>query len=288
MRAHRRGQRPVVVNKTSQAGGRRARTRSWPGCGRRARARRGAGACSHKAVATTEQKLAAIDELTERFPMRKWCCWRAAGDNMTITSHRTGRRFLFVIDVAQGDKSPRKGGRECCSATCSSETRPPRTTVHASPRGWSVRDAFGAGGLRVTNCMTGEGLDAVVSPISDARVRSRTARSRDTTIRPRPVCGRHCHARRDDPRHTRLPISRRVRRSRPRRGSGRGRQEGRVLERPCTVAGATRVTAVQQFPCRCSAIIRPAPDRHGVRVRQSTAEHCRATRRVDGTCAGRR
>ncbi len=43
-----------------------------------------------------------------------------SGDNLTaVFSRELADRFIFVIDVAEGDKIPRKGGQAFATAICS-------------------------------------------------------------------------------------------------------------------------------------------------------------------------
>lgn len=71
------------------------------------------GACPHTAVRDDPtMNLAAIEELLERFPDADLVLLESGGDNLTLTfSPALVDTFIFVIDVAQGDKIPRKRGR---------------------------------------------------------------------------------------------------------------------------------------------------------------------------------
>ncbi|HET7094382.1 MAG TPA: urease accessory protein UreG, partial [Thermomicrobiales bacterium] len=70
------------------------------------------GSCPHTAVRDDPtMNLAAIDEMTERFPDAELLFIESGGDNLTLTfSPALADLFIFVIDVAEGDKIPRKRG----------------------------------------------------------------------------------------------------------------------------------------------------------------------------------
>lgn len=131
------------------------------------------GACPHTAVRDDPtMNLAAIEELTERFPDADLVLLESGGDNLTLTfSPALVDEFLFVIDVAQGDKIPRKRGPGVLQShllVINKTDLAPH--VHASLEVMD-RDAKRFRGERpfvFTNCMTGEGLDAVVAHISGA------------------------------------------------------------------------------------------------------------------------
>ena len=70
------------------------------------------GCCPHTAIRDdVAANLEAVDELCERFPMLELLLIESGGDNLTATfSPALADLQLFVIDVAGGDKVPRKGG----------------------------------------------------------------------------------------------------------------------------------------------------------------------------------
>ena len=68
---------------------------------------------------------------SSQFPGLELVIVESGGDNLTaVFSPELADRFIFVIDVAEGDKIPRKGGRAFATATCWSSTRStwPRTS----------------------------------------------------------------------------------------------------------------------------------------------------------------
>jgi urease accessory protein len=70
------------------------------------------GACPHTAVRDDPtMNLAAGAELLETFPDVDTLLYESGGDNLTLTfSPALVDLFLFVLDTAEGDKMPRKGG----------------------------------------------------------------------------------------------------------------------------------------------------------------------------------
>jgi urease accessory protein len=70
------------------------------------------GGCPHTAIRDdTSMNLAAIAELEAREPDLQLILVESGGDNLSATfSPELVDAFIYVIDVAQGDKIPRKGG----------------------------------------------------------------------------------------------------------------------------------------------------------------------------------
>jgi urease accessory protein len=70
------------------------------------------GGCPHSAIREDASiNLAAIAELEKRFPSLEVVIVESGGDNLAATfSPELADRTIYVIDVAEGDKIPRKGG----------------------------------------------------------------------------------------------------------------------------------------------------------------------------------
>src|SRR5574339_73721 len=70
------------------------------------------GACPHTPVREdTSMNLAAVEEMEARFPDSDVVLIESGGDNLTLTfSPALVDYFIYVIDVAAGDKIPRKNG----------------------------------------------------------------------------------------------------------------------------------------------------------------------------------
>ena len=70
------------------------------------------GGCPHTAIREdASMNLEAIDEMMDRFPDIELLFIESGGDNLSATfSPELVDATIFVIDVAEGDKIPRKGG----------------------------------------------------------------------------------------------------------------------------------------------------------------------------------
>lgn len=128
------------------------------------------GSCPHTAVRDDPtMNLAAVEELTQRFPDADVVLLESGGDNLTLTySTALADYFIFVLDVAEGDKMPRKRGPGITHSDLLVINKTDLAPyVHASLEVME-RDARQVRGERpfvFTNCLTREGLDAVVQYI---------------------------------------------------------------------------------------------------------------------------
>jgi urease accessory protein len=70
------------------------------------------GGCPHTAIRDdTSMNMAAVATLEQRHPGLELILIESGGDNLSATfSPELVNSFIYVIDVAQGDKIPRKGG----------------------------------------------------------------------------------------------------------------------------------------------------------------------------------
>jgi urease accessory protein len=70
------------------------------------------GGCPHTAIREdASMNLAAVSDLSERFPGLDCIFVESGGDNLSATfSPELADLFIYVIDVSAGDKIPRKGG----------------------------------------------------------------------------------------------------------------------------------------------------------------------------------
>src|SRR5205807_1900348 len=70
------------------------------------------GGCPHSAIREDASvNLAAVADLEKKFPQLKVVIVESGGDNLAATfSPELADRTIYVIDVAEGDKIPRKGG----------------------------------------------------------------------------------------------------------------------------------------------------------------------------------
>ena len=70
------------------------------------------GGCPHTAIREdASMNLAAIHEMKKKFPQAELCFVESGGDNLAATfSPELADLTIYVIDVAEGEKIPRKGG----------------------------------------------------------------------------------------------------------------------------------------------------------------------------------
>ncbi len=70
------------------------------------------GGCPHTAIREdASMNLAAIEEMNRKFPHAELCFVESGGDNLAATfSPELADITIYVIDVAEGEKIPRKGG----------------------------------------------------------------------------------------------------------------------------------------------------------------------------------
>jgi urease accessory protein len=113
--------------------------------------------------------LAAMEELLERFADADLVLLESGGDNLTLTfSPALVDTFIFVIDVAQGDKIPRKRGPGVTHSDLLVINKVDLAPYVRASLEVMDRDAKRVRGLRpfvMTNCLTGVGLADVVAHI---------------------------------------------------------------------------------------------------------------------------
>jgi urease accessory protein len=132
------------------------------------------GSCPHTAVRDDPtMNLAAMEEITERFPDGDIVFVESGGDNLTLTfSPALVDTFIFVLDVAQGDKIPRKKGpgisRSDLLVINKIDLAPyVRADLEVMRQG-AEESRAGGGPYIMTDCLTGEGLPEVLSFIEQA------------------------------------------------------------------------------------------------------------------------
>lgn len=76
------------------------------------------GGCPHTAIRDDAgANLSAVANFQRQFPGLEMVLVESGGDNLTaVFSRELADRFIFVIDVAEGDKIPRKGGPGICNS----------------------------------------------------------------------------------------------------------------------------------------------------------------------------
>jgi urease accessory protein len=125
------------------------------------------GACPHTAVREDpSMNLAAVEELEERFPDAGVVLIESGGDNLTLTfSPALVDFFIYVIDVAAGDKIPRKNGPGIAQSdilVINKTDLAPYVRASLEVMDADSKLTRGDGPFVFTNCLTGEGIADVV------------------------------------------------------------------------------------------------------------------------------
>jgi urease accessory protein len=143
------------------------------------------GGCPHTAIREdASMNLAAIDELNRDFSDLDLIIVESGGDNLAATfSPELSDLTLYVIDVAAGDKIPRKGGPGITRSDLLIINKIDLAPYVGASLEVMDRDAKKMRGERpfiFTNLKTGQGLDAVI----DFIVRQGMLESRDKAAQP--------------------------------------------------------------------------------------------------------
>lgn len=128
------------------------------------------GACPHTAVREDpSMNLAAVEDMESRFPGSDVVLIESGGDNLTLTfSPALVDFFVYVIDVAAGDKIPRKNGPGIARSDLLVINKVDLAPYVDADLAVMDRDAaMQRDGKPVvfTNCRTGDGIDDVLSII---------------------------------------------------------------------------------------------------------------------------
>ncbi len=128
------------------------------------------GACPHTAVREDpSMNLAAVEEMEKRFPDTDVVLIESGGDNLTLTfSPALVDFFIYVIDVAAGDKIPRKNGPGISLSDILVINKTDLAPyVHASLDVMENDSRLMRGDkpFVFTNCLTGTGIPEVVTLI---------------------------------------------------------------------------------------------------------------------------
>lgn len=130
------------------------------------------GACPHTAVREDpSMNIAAVEELEEKFPDSDVILIESGGDNLTLTfSPALADFYIYVIDVAQGEKIPRKNGPGLVQAdilVINKIDLAPYVNASLDVMESDTKVVRGDRPYVLTNCMTGEGIDELVDMIMD-------------------------------------------------------------------------------------------------------------------------
>ncbi len=128
------------------------------------------GSCPHTAVREDpSMNLAALEALHEKFPGARVALVESGGDNLTLTfSRRLVEYSIYVIDVAGGDKIPRKRGPGLIRSDLLVINKVDLAPYVGASLDVMARDSeiYREGRPYLfTNCRTGEGVDAVLDRI---------------------------------------------------------------------------------------------------------------------------
>lgn len=128
------------------------------------------GACPHTAVREDpSMNIAAVEEMEARFPDGDVVLIESGGDNLTLTfSPALVDFFIYVIDVAAGDKIPRKDGPGISHSDILVINKTDLAPyVHADLEVMRRDSELMRPGTPFvfTNCMTGEGIDTLCDMI---------------------------------------------------------------------------------------------------------------------------
>src|SRR5260221_8765736 len=126
------------------------------------------GGCPHTAIREdASMNLAAIEEMNKKFLHADLCFVESGGDNLAATfSPELADLTIYVIDVAEGEKIPRKGGPGITRSDLLVINK-----IDLAPLVGANLEVMGADALRMrikrpfifTNLKTGEGVDQIAS-----------------------------------------------------------------------------------------------------------------------------
>jgi urease accessory protein len=128
------------------------------------------GSCPHTAVRDDpSMNLDAVAQLTRRFPDADVVLVESGGDNLTLTfSAALADYFVFVIDVAEGDKIPRKRGPGVTNSdllVINKLDLAPHVRANLEVMDRDAQAVRGERPFVFTNCFSGEGLGEVAARI---------------------------------------------------------------------------------------------------------------------------
>ena len=130
------------------------------------------GACPHTAVREDpSMNLAAVEDMEARFPDTDVVLIESGGDNLTLTfSPALVDFFIYVIDVAAGDKIPRKNGPGITQSdilVINKTDLAPYVGASLEVMDKDSRLMRGEKPFVFTNCKTGEGIEELIDMIRE-------------------------------------------------------------------------------------------------------------------------
>ena len=126
------------------------------------------GGCPHTAIREdASMNLEAVEDLRARFPDIELVFIESGGDNLSATfSPELADSTIFVIDVAEGDKIPRKGGPGIMRSNLLVINKIDLAPLVGADLDVMARDSKKMRGEKpfvFTNIRTGEGIDQVIA-----------------------------------------------------------------------------------------------------------------------------
>ncbi|MFP6795641.1 MAG: urease accessory protein UreG [Pseudomonadales bacterium] len=133
------------------------------------------GGCPHTAIREdASMNMVAIENLTSRFPELDIVMLESGGDNLSATfSPELVDMTIYIIDVAAGEKIPRKGGPAITRSDLliiNKTDLAPHVGASLDVMERDTRKMRGEAPFVFTNLMTGRGLEEVVSFVVDEGV----------------------------------------------------------------------------------------------------------------------
>ena len=130
------------------------------------------GSCPHTAVREDpSMNLAAVEDMEARFPETDVVLIESGGDNLTLTfSPALVDYFIYVIDVAAGDKIPRKNGPGITKSdilVINKTDLAPYVGASLDVMDHDSRLMREDRPFVFTNCKTGEGIDQLVELVKE-------------------------------------------------------------------------------------------------------------------------
>jgi urease accessory protein len=128
------------------------------------------GGCPHTAIREdASMNLAAVADMRAKFPNLDVVLIESGGDNLTLTfSPALVDYFIYVIDVAAGDKIPRKNGPGITYSdilVINKTDLAPHVGASLEVMEQDSRMMRGSKPFLFTNCKTGEGIPELVALI---------------------------------------------------------------------------------------------------------------------------
>lgn len=130
------------------------------------------GACPHTAVREDpSMNIAAVEEMEEKYPDSDVILIESGGDNLTLTfSPALADFYIYVIDVAAGDKIPRKNGAGVCQSdilVINKEDLAPYVGASLDIMDRDSKLMRDDKPFIFTNCKTGKGIKELIKLIMD-------------------------------------------------------------------------------------------------------------------------